>query len=121
MPKSMLDDSHKIVKRVLKGKTAAQGYIPPAVKYGTFDAEEAKEPNENLHAKGTREEISLLEAAVDLMAAVARMKGLKFEKKFKRLAPNLEHLLVHGETPEARSLGKFSAPNFSNLEYFARK
>jgi len=105
MPKTLLDEAHKVVKRVLKGKTGAQGYVPAALQYGTFEGEDTKESNQNLWAKGLREEVSLLEAAVDLMAAVARRKGLKFEKKFKRLAPSLEHLLVHGETPEARSLG----------------
>ncbi|GAB5359880.1 hypothetical protein AAMO2058_000580300 [Amorphochlora amoebiformis] len=111
MSKAMVDEAHKLVKRVLKGRTMAQGGgEPPDAALllqeatGTFKKDQEDEEKTE-YAAGSKLELPLLEAAIDLMSAVARKKGVKFDRKFKRLAPLLEHLLTNAEEIESRALG----------------
>eukprot|EP00468_Gymnochlora_sp_CCMP2014_P003387 CAMPEP_0167745912 /NCGR_PEP_ID=MMETSP0110_2-20121227/3414_1 /TAXON_ID=629695 /ORGANISM="Gymnochlora sp., Strain CCMP2014" /LENGTH=1021 /DNA_ID=CAMNT_0007630605 /DNA_START=42 /DNA_END=3107 /DNA_ORIENTATION=+ len=107
---SVVDDAQKLIKRILKGRTACQGYMSADSQLSAYGLgreliEENKEAEKIANAKGEQEEIPILEAATSLMVSLARRKGVNFEKKFKRIAPLLQHLVAKGQDMEARALG----------------
>jgi len=102
--KTFIDDAHKLVKRVFKGRTTAQGFETDTTFDGIKAASAEEKTEDKKVAEGNEDDLPLLENAVQLMAAIGRRKGSRFERKFKKITPMLEGLVKDAQTYEAKAI-----------------